>query len=136
MGRLRIAAFAAAATVLLAGCGGPSDQEKIKATVRDYFTAFAGSDWNAACGDLTADARAKLQKAAMTPTCQAAFMKAVKQPDVARFQPKFRDAKVSNIDVNGNAATVKVSALGVSTKVPLVKEGDNWKIEGPAGAGG
>ena len=64
------------------------------------------------------------------------MVKATKQPDVARYQSRFRDAKVLDVKVNGNIATAKVSALGVSTSVPLRKEGDSWKIEGPAGAGG
>src|SRR4051794_5822148 len=120
MARLRIAALAVALAVLAAGCGGgQSDNDKVEATVRDYFTAFAASDWNAACGDLTADARAQVQKAAHVSSCQAALVAAVKRPDVARYQARFRDAKVLDVSVSDGSATAKVSAIGVSTTIPL-----------------
>jgi hypothetical protein len=53
---------------------------------------------------------------------------------VKRFVSRLRDAEVLSVKISGETATARVRAIGAETNVPLRKEGDDWKIEGPVGA--
>jgi hypothetical protein len=124
--------------VMLAGCGGgeSSERDKIDSTLHDYFTAFARGDSAKACGLLAVRAQEAAARAARTTTCAAAFDRALKSPGVVRYRSRLGEAKVVEVKLNGNIATAKVQAIGQTTSVPLQKEGDAWKIESAAGAGG
>jgi|SRR4051812_1954100 hypothetical protein len=122
----------------IAGCGGgPSDKEKIQTTVRDYFTAFADSDFAKACDELAPQTKEELVKAAHVKDCPAALKRGAQRADVKRFQAKLRDAKVLSVDVKDKTATAKVRALGATTTLPLSKQGDTWKVvQGQVGESG
>ena len=120
----------------IAGCGGPSDKEKVQTTVRDYFTAFADSDFGKACDKLSTQTRDELVKAARTKDCTAALKRGAARADVKRFQTKLRDARVVSVDIKDKTATAKVRAIGATTTLPLAKEGDQWKVQGAVGEGG
>jgi ketosteroid isomerase-like protein len=124
--------------LVLAGCGGggQSDKEKIKSTVRDYFTAFADGDLKEACDQLAAKTREDFVKAAHGKSCSAVLGKAAQRPDVKRFASQLRNPRVLSVDINGKDANVKVRALNRTTTVPVHKEGDRWKIQGKVGEGG
>ena len=53
----------AVAALAVTGCGGKSDKEKVETTVRDYFTAFADSDFDKACSELSDQTREALVEA-------------------------------------------------------------------------
>src|SRR6476620_10730128 len=100
--------------LLLAGCGGPSDKEKIETTVRDYFTAFADSNFDKACSELSAQTKDDLVKAARVKDCPTALSRGAQRADIKRFQTRLRDAKVLSVDVKDKTATAKVRALGAT----------------------
>ena len=129
-------AILAIVVMSLAGCGGPSDKEKIETTVRDYFTAFADSNFDKACAQLAATTKDELVKASHVKDCPSALMRGAQRADVKRFQARLRDAKVLSVDIKDKTATAKVRALGATTTLPLSKDGDSWKIQGPVGEGG
>jgi hypothetical protein len=119
-----------------AGCGGgKSDKEMIESTVRDYFTAFADSDYAKACDNLAAPTREELTKAARVKDCSTALERGAARAGVRRFRAQLRDARVVSVTVTDKTATAKVRAIGATTSLPLVKEGSSWKLEGQAGAG-
>jgi ketosteroid isomerase-like protein len=132
----RTAIAALLATVALAGCGGESDKEKIQSTVRDYFTAFASGDYEKACSQLAEQTREQLVEAARVKDCSTALQRGAQRAQVERFRGKLRDVSVASVTVHDNTATAKVRALGVTTEIPLTKEGDSWKVQGPAGEEG
>jgi hypothetical protein len=134
MRRLGTLAVAVAA-LAVAGCGGPSDKEKVETTVRDYFTAFADSDFDKACDKLAAPTRDDLVKAAHAKDCPAALARGAARADVKRFKTKLRDARVLSVDIKDKTATAKVRALGTTTSLPLAKEGDAWKVQATVGEG-
>ena len=137
MKRAGTIAMAAAVALAIGGCGGgQSDKEKIETTVRDYFTAFADSDFAKACDQLASSTREDLVKAARAKDCPAALARGAQRAEVKRFKSALRNAKVTSVAVNGKAATAKVQAIGQTTSLPLVKEGDAWKVQGQAGEGG
>jgi hypothetical protein len=129
-------ALAAIAVLAIAGCGGQSDKEKIETTVRDYFTAFADSDFDKACDKLASTTREDLVKAARVKDCPAALTRGAARAEVKRFQLKLKDARVLSVDIKDKTATAKVRALGATTSLPLSKEGDSWKVQGAVGEGG
>jgi hypothetical protein len=127
--RATIASLAAA--VALAGCGGgPSDKEKIETTVRDYFTAFADQDYAKACDKLSKQTREDLVKAARVKDCTAALVRGAERAQVKRFRVQLKDVRVLSVDIKDKTATAKVRAIGATTTLPLVKEGDAWKVQG------
>jgi ketosteroid isomerase-like protein len=134
MRRLGTLAVAVAA-LAVSGCGGESDKEKVATTVRDYFTAFADSDFDRACDKLAEHTREDLVKAAHTKDCPAALARGAARADVRRFKTKLRDARVESVDIKDQTATAKVRALGATTNLPLVKEGDAWKVQATVGEG-
>jgi hypothetical protein len=135
MKRAAILATVAAAAAA-SGCGGQSDKEKVETTVRDYFTAFADSDYDKACSELAESTREDLTKAARTQDCPAALQRGAERADVKRFQAKLRDVKVESVDINDKTATAKVRAIGATTSLPLAKEGDEWKVQATVGEEG
>ena len=129
-------ALAAIVVLAIAGCGGESDKEKIETSVRDYFTAFADSDFDKACDELASQTREDLVKAARVKDCPAALQRGAAQAQVKRFQSKLKQARVLSVDIKDKTATAKVRAIGATTSLPLTKEGDTWKIQGPVGEAG
>ena len=138
MFRLGTAVMAATAALALASCGGggQSDKEQVESTVRDYYTAFADGDGDKACDQLAEQTQQQFVKAAGAKSCADALQKAAQRPDVRRFTDRLRSAKVLSVEVKGDNATAKVQAIGTTTSVPLVKQGDSWKIEGQIGGKG
>jgi predicted protein tyrosine phosphatase len=126
----------AVAALAVAGCGGQSDKEKVETTVRDYFTAFADSDFDKACDNLAETTREDLVKAARVKDCSTALARGAARADVKRFKTKLRDARVVSVDIKDKTATAKVKALGATTSLPLAKEGDEWKVQATVGEEG
>jgi predicted protein tyrosine phosphatase len=133
----RVLASVAIMVISLAGCGGgQSDKEKIETTVRDYFTAFADNDFDKACNELADQTREQLVKTARVKDCPTALERGAQRADIKRFQSRLKDAKVVSVDIKDKTATAKVQALGATTSLPLTKDGDSWKVQGPAGEEG
>ena len=127
-------ALATLIVLSIAGCGGgKTDKEKIESTVRDYFTAFADSDYKKACDNLSEPTREQLKEAARVKDCATALERGAARTEVRQFKTKLRDARVVSVDIKDKTATAKVSAIGTTTSLPLVKEGDSWKVQGQAG---
>src|SRR4051794_30335456 len=126
----------AVAALAVAGCGGQSDKEKVETTVRDYFTAFADSDFDKACDKLAETTRDDLVKAARAKDCTTALARGAARADVKRFKTKLRDARVVSVDIKDKTATAKVRAIGATTSLPLAKEGDDWKVQVAVGEEG
>ena len=133
-------ALAAVLALAVPGCGGSgggqSDEDQIKATLDDYYTAFANGDAESACADLVSAVQQKLAKASGTEDCPGAIAKARTRPDIRRYTDRFKDAKVVSVKVAGDRAVAKVHAIGVTQPIPLRREGKEWKIDANLGAGG
>ena len=115
--------------VALAACGGPSDEEKIRTTIRAYYGAFAAGDGEKACAQLADEVRDEFTLRSRAPGCPDAIERATRRPDVKPYVKQLGDARVQSVEVHGKTAKAHVRAIGQSTDVALVKEGDRWKIQ-------
>lgn len=128
------AVLAAPLALALAGCGGgPSDTQKVKTTLHDYFAAFARGDAAKACDQLGAQTQARVTKESKVASCPAALAKARARPDVQRYLKGFKGAKVLSVKIAGKQATARVQAIGTTTTVKLAEENDGWRIEDGGG---
>jgi hypothetical protein len=117
------------------GCGGSSgDADGIRTTLQTYLTAIADGDGQRACDQLTKDqARVVISQAtAKAPELQAAScadaltkLSGALDADQKRT---LRDAKVSNVRINGGSATAEV--VGGSQTAELEKSHGRWLISG------
>jgi ketosteroid isomerase-like protein len=137
--RFTAALAAAAALAAVSGCGGgggQSDEDQIKATLHDYYTAFANGDAESACADLASEVQQRLVKASGTEDCPSAIAKARGRRDVRRYTPRFKDAEIVSVKVAGDRAVAKVRAIGVTEPIAMRREGKEWKIDASVGPGG
>lgn len=144
---IRVPVFAcvlAAAALIATGCGGggQTDKQRVEAVVTTYYRAFGSGDSNTACNQLATATVAALEKAG-GKKCAQVLDAAQKRPDYARVAPKLNGVKVTAVKVTGKAATATTQVpgvatadgTGVTTTVPLRKEGGSWKIASTIGEG-
>lgn len=142
---IRRAAVAAAAVAVvvaaaLAGCGGGGQRvpssDAASATVLGFAKAFGAGKGDQACALLTDDARAAFLKRvqALVPTKDCALaMNRVHDEAGDAVTQAFASATVTNVKVNGGAATATLTASGHSTSVGLAEQGGKWKLTGVPG---
>jgi hypothetical protein len=112
------------------------DSDAASAAVLGFAKAFGAGRGDEACALLTDDARAAFIKRvqALVPTkdCAVAMNKVHDEAgdDVTQA---FSTATVSNVKVNGGAATATLTASGHSTTVGLADQDGEWKLTGVPG---
>jgi hypothetical protein len=128
-GRTRVLLLALA--LAAGGCGddegGDSEEDRVKSAVSDYAKALADGDQERACGLLTEEARAEVERDAGRRCPE--FVS-----ELAGFgvREELSGAEASDVSVNGIEARASVKGVGgVDLEVDLAKEGDDWKIADP-----
>jgi len=111
----------------LAGCGdsGPSDEQRIRATLSEFQRATAARDYRALCDRILAPKLIETVKQIGLP-CEVALEKGFEDVEDPRLT-------VGTIEVKEDTATARVrsSAAGQSPSedtVELVRIGDGWRI--------
>ena len=120
-----------ACCALLAGCGGGSDEDDIKAVGTDLVSAVKDKDWQGVCDKFSAKAQQQLEKAGAAlgskdcPGIMKQLFSDAKESD-------FKNAdKITDVKVNGNTATGKAG----DDETRFVKEDGEWKVDvDPAGS--
>jgi hypothetical protein len=119
-----VAALLAAA--LLAGCGGgPSDDQQVRQTLRDFVKATADKDYKLICDQLLAPRLVDQVKAIGLP-CEKALQRGL--GDVR--DPRLTIGKVT-VDGDRASAQIRTSAAGQppsADKVELSKVGGRWRV--------
>ncbi len=128
--RSLLALLAAAATVF-AGCGGESDETKVRETLDRFADATARKDYQTICDLLSRDLVEEVRKVNLP--CEVAFKRGLE--DVER--PSLR---VQRVAVDGNTATATVRSSAANQQpsqdeVRLVKEAGQWRVASLATAG-
>jgi hypothetical protein len=114
--------------LLLGACGGGSDSEQVKQTVRDFVTATNDRDGDRLCDDLVT--REYLEKATGATGDQA--NDACKQQLDLLSGLRLRLISVGKPKVDGDKATVRAMIAIGSQRTPrsfrLEKEDGDWKL--------
>jgi hypothetical protein len=140
--RVKRAASALAALVLVAGCGGGSedkgsDQQQVTAAVTDFAHAFGKGDGARACELLTPGARdtfvARISSLVGTRDCADAIGKLPAVAGASVTQP-FQQGKVDQVKVTGSSATARLTVSGHSAAVTLQKRDGDWLLTRVPGA--
>jgi Flp pilus assembly protein TadD len=131
---LVVAALVLVAAVLLVGCGGGGDKDKVQAVIKTYLGAFAAGDGQKACDQMTGEmAREVLASAAQdvpglnATSCPDAITKTAASLGGDEKQ-KLHTVKFAATTVNGDQATAMFE--GATSDVELHKIGGRWFISG------
>jgi hypothetical protein len=138
-------AFVAALALAAGGCGGDdddggggnggnggSDKAEIRTTLESFFDAIAVKKVDEACSYLSAEAKEKAAATVPnTDSCEEGMeriLDIVDSRERERLPELIREANLT-IDVNGDKATVEAPGRPGAKPIPLVREGDDWKID-------
>lgn len=121
--------------------GSSGDQQAASTAVTSFYAALSSGDGDKACalmGDAVKEqftkALAKAQNKQGASCEELAGTVAKSYPDVLR--QRLSKLTVTKVTVNGDKATVMAKLPGAAAqKLPLVRDGDSWKIQAPIGAG-
>ncbi|HEX8073739.1 MAG TPA: DUF4878 domain-containing protein [Thermoleophilaceae bacterium] len=130
-----IAVPAAIAALALGGCGG-GESDDAKSALQDYVDAFAKGDGDRACSLLTKSTRdtfaARVAPITKSKDCATSIDKLSKQAG-PELLGALKDAKVSDVKVDGDRATAKLKSGSSTTTTQLRKEDGDWKVAGGPG---
>ena len=129
---MRHALGVAASVAALAGCGGGDDQTgEVKAAVQGYVDAFVRGDGPRMCSLMTPDTRVKFVKQvralAKTDDCAKATV-AVREAAGPKAVAAMRGARIKDVRVDGNEASVKLVASSGQSIATLRKQGGEWRV--------
>jgi hypothetical protein len=124
--------------VVLAGCGGSDDEQKISDTVQTYLSALAEGDGAEACDQLTGEEAGRVfeEEATMLPelrvsSCADALSK-LGDTLGGEGRQTLEGAETTNVKVDGDSATAEL--VGGTRTVHLRKDDGRWFISGGLGA--
>jgi putative lumazine-binding protein len=133
----RAALAAAAAAAVLAGCGGGGERDAVRDTVQAYLDSFVKGDAAKTCSLMTEKTREEFVKGArpLAPTrdCATATI-AVRAAAGRKAIDALREAKISEVRVNGNSASAKLKASSGESVATLTKQGGEWKVSSAPGS--
>jgi hypothetical protein len=134
----RCVAIAAAAALVVAGCGGDDDTapHDVASTARTYLRSFAAGDPATACSLLTLPARRRLvvRVRAVAPArdCPDAIRR-VRAAAGPVPMSALRATKVSGVKVDGRRATAVLKSGSGTQTARFTKLGGRWRLAAAPG---
>jgi hypothetical protein len=113
-------------------CGGESDEDEIRALVADTQRAFDAGELRIVCDSLTAAAKHHIVSMGHGEEGRCIYdLRLLHQSIKAnRAGGKAVQRQVTRIAIDGDRATATVTYRNTPpAEVPLLKEGDSWKID-------
>ncbi len=117
------------------GCGGPSDEDEIRAIVRSYLHALSERDYETACTHLSERVKADMAKFAEenlpeleSPDCPRLIEHFLARADQEELRESLREAEEKEIEVeiDGDRATIAIEG---ATNPPRLRKLDGvWRI--------
>jgi hypothetical protein len=120
---LRSLLVAAVAAAAIAGCGGQSDEERVRAALHDYFSAFAAGDADAVCGLMTPASRDAIGGSDCAEFLQAGMDKA------AKGAPTITKAEIDLLPVTVSGDRATIGDEGEEDPLELRKVGEDWLVD-------
>lgn len=128
--KVRPATFLAAGALLgaLSGCGGASDKEQVRGTLKAYFDAVVNGDGHGACARLSRSGQRDLiHSVAASRTCaQAVTQYRAGLTPAQRAQ--LRAVRVERVMVDGDRATAYIRGVPGVRSGSLEREEGSWKV--------
>jgi hypothetical protein len=113
----------------LAACGGSGDEDQVRETVEGLYAGFAETDADRICGSLTKKQREVVTKGAGTRKAQSCEqVMSVALSLVGDALKEAKEAKVTDVEVNGDQARATVEFRGKSSDLGLAREDGEWKV--------
>ena len=134
----RAAVVAVAAALAIAGCGGGNDDAAhVRKAVQAYVDAFVRGDDARTCSLMTARTREQFVRGvrplAHTDDCATAT-RAVRAAAGAKAVDALRNARISDVKVDGDSASARLTASSGQSIATLRKEGGEWKVSSTLGS--
>jgi len=129
--RHRVFAASIVVVLVLAACGGSSDEDQVRGTVDDLYGAFADKDPGQICDQLARDQREAVAKgggAHGPATCEEVMGVALNCVGRGKGLEDADSATVTKVELDGDEATATVELQGRSSRLGLRKEGGEWKV--------
>jgi hypothetical protein len=127
----RAAAGLIAVALLLAGCGGDSDEDQVRSTIETYVEAFVAGDGKRGCELMTEETRNEFvnKVAALTRTGDCARSLRVLRTLAGDATAKaLEGADIEDIEIDGQTATATLVAGGNRSPSKLAKVDGKWLI--------
>ena len=121
-----LALLVAASAALVAGCGG-GDGDSPETVVEDFYAALEDGDAGAACDLLSSSAVE--DSTAGGGSCEEVFQQTIDSGTIAAAFGAIGDIEIGEASIDGDTATVDITAGDQEDEVPLVKEDGDWKID-------
>ena len=120
-----------AAGVSACGSGGGDDESEVKSRVNTTFSGFADKDSAKICDSLSDRYKKEITKQPLgkgKPSCEKSIGLVLTLAGNAL--KSVGDTKVGDVTVDGDKATAEVAYKGgKKSKVALVKEDDEWRVD-------
>ena len=133
----RAAVAATLAALAVGGCGGGDEKDEVRSTVQAYVDSFVKGDAERTCSLMTAETRREFVRGArsLAPTndCATATI-AVRDAAGRKAIEALRDAKISNVRIQGRSASARLRASSGQSVATLAKEGGEWKVSSAPGS--
>jgi hypothetical protein len=128
--RIGVLLLAVLSVGLLAGCGGDSDSEATpEEVVADFYAATGDADPEAMCALITEDAAQAAADDENADTCEEGVQASIDAGDNAGVSELADSIEVGDATIDGDEATVGITALGTEDEVHLVQEDGQWKLD-------
>jgi hypothetical protein len=130
-------ALTASVAVLVAGCGGPSDEQQVRDAARSLTRALAAGDYGRACGLFSIEAQSQVEVAATgTHGCATALRHSRRRAAAAGVgMPTVREIDVANVTLSDNRAMLSWSS-GAHDPQRFLKRDDRWLVAADSPASG
>jgi hypothetical protein len=116
---------AIAVLLVLAGCGGSSEEDAVTDAVAEYVDALRDGDADAACDLL---AQPALEDLDVSGGCALVLGKGLALAE--REGVTIPDYEITDVQVDGDHGEATLVSAATDDVVPLVREEGEWKLEG------
>jgi hypothetical protein len=130
-------ALTASVAVLVAGCGGPSDDQQVRDAARTLTRALAAGDYGRACGLFSIEAQSQVELAATgTRGCAAALRHGRRRAAAAGAgMPTVGEIDAAKLTLSDNRAMLSWSS-GAHDPQRFLKRDDRWLVAADSPASG
>ena len=126
----RATTILATVALALAGCGGGGEDD-VESTLKSYLGSFAGGDGSKACDLMTTKTRRafvdRVQLLTKTKDCGKSIVAIRKQAGTTVVQA-LKKTKISEIKVDGDRASAKLTSGVNTSRAVLQKEDGEWHV--------